>query len=99
LSPYGKQICRCELLPNLKGTEKTSMAKGYSIKEQMSYNAKRSKRGTKDRNGKPLSDFMRGVYFGKAKGMASMVGLHKKTQSEKKTTKPSGKKTTKPKAK
>ena len=52
--------------------------KSFTIGEQMSYNMKRCKKGTKDRNGKPLSDFIRGKHLGKAKGMGQMISLHKK---------------------
>jgi len=56
--------------------------KGYSIAEQIEYNGKRSRVGTKDRHGQPLSPFRRGEYLGKAKGMKSMVRLHKKATGQ-----------------
>ena len=60
----------------------------YSVKEQINYCAQRSKKGTKDRNGKPLSDFVRGKYFGKAQGLSSCARMAKsgkyKVQNSKK---------------
>lgn len=56
----------------------------HTIKEQHNYNCKRSKKGTLDRNGKPLSDFMRGVYLGKAKGIGAMAKMHKKYSNKNK---------------
>lgn len=61
---------------------KKKPSKGFSISEQIKYNMKRSKKGTKDRNGKKLSDFIRGKYLGKAQGQASMVKLHKKQEGK-----------------
>jgi len=62
--------------------------KVYSVKEQINYCCDRSKKGTKDRNGKPLSDFQRGVYLGKAKGLSNGARIAKsgkyKVQSKKK---------------
>ncbi len=49
----------------------------YTVKQQIRYCAKRSKKGTKDRNGKPLSDFTRGKYLGKAQGMANGARIAK----------------------
>jgi hypothetical protein len=51
--------------------------KAYTIKQQFNYNAKRSKKGTLDRNGKPLTDFMRGKYLGKAEGLKTGAIIHK----------------------
>ena len=55
-------------LVNRKTGEKFT-AKVYSVKERVRYYAKRSKPGTKDRNGRNLSKFRRGQYLGKAQGM------------------------------
>jgi hypothetical protein len=55
---------------------------GHSISEQIEYNGARSKKGTKNRHGKPLSDFRRGQYLGKAKGMATMVKMYKSHKNE-----------------
>jgi len=84
LSPYQNRI---HLAPTMRLKGKTAMKtkprkKSYSIGEQISYNMERSKKGTKDRNGKKLSDFMRGKYAGKAEGQISMVKLHNKQSTK-----------------
>lgn len=52
-------------------------AKIYTVKEQINYCAKRSKRGTLNRKGKPLSDFRRGEYLGRSKGLANGARIAK----------------------
>ena len=50
----------------------------YSIGERCQYYGKRSKKGTRNRNGKPLSDFVSGQYLGKSKGLSMGAKIHKK---------------------
>ena len=58
-------------------TGETFKAKIYTVKEQIRYCAERSKKGTLNRNGKPISDFRRGEYFGRAKGMSNGAKIAK----------------------
>lgn len=62
-------------------------AKVYTVKEQINYAAQRSKKGTLDRNGKPLSNFRRGQYLGKAQGMSNGARMAKNAKYKVKSVK------------
>lgn len=56
----------------------------YSVSDKIRYYSNLSKKGSIDTNGKPLSDFQRGVNFGKAKMLGYCASKIKK-QNKKQT--------------
>lgn len=50
----------------------------YSNRERFKYNAKRMKKGSIDKEGKPLSDFIRGVAAGKNAEMKRSSRIYKR---------------------
>lgn len=61
--------------------------KDYSVSSKIKYYSNLSKKGSRDNNGKLLSDFQRGVCFGKAKmlGYCASKLKNKKTNNSKYT--------------
>lgn len=53
------------------------MAK-FTFAQKLTYNLKRSRVGATDRNGQPLSDFIRGKYAGKAQAMKTQAAIYGK---------------------
>lgn len=58
--------------------------KDYSVSAKILYYSNLSKKGSKDSNGKLLSDFQRGVCFGKAKMLGYCAGKVKNLKNSKK---------------
>ena len=50
----------------------------YTVSERARYYGKRSKKGTKDRNGNKLSSFRRGQYLGKSQGLGMGARIAKR---------------------
>lgn len=61
-----------------KQTGEQFTATVYTVKEQINYAAQRSKVGTKNRNGRPLSNFRRGQYLGRAQGLTRGAKIAKR---------------------